>query len=242
MHASFRISALSTQHSALRKPSRKIAVAALAVLLLAFCRSPAAASSHYTLTQLEAFDAYTDKTYWITADDEKIPAFRAAPSPSAPSFKPSAKESFKLEEIVGGKGAPYFYRAVFESGKTGFLAINSFLDGLNLTILTVDPDRERKRKIAKEAEEESQRQAWIRKQPWPEQVKQAALERRPALGMKTNEARAVLGKPKNIFPIQNTNPLMGKQEQWLYQNGTVLTFTNGLLTRVQTHEKPAKNP
>ena len=213
----------------------------LAALLFALCAAPARASSHYTLTQLEAFDAYTGKTYWIAADNEKIPAFRSAPSPSAPAFKPGAKESFELEEIVGGKGAPYFYRAVFESGKTGFLAINSFLDGLNLTILTVDPDRNQKRKIAKEAEEESQRQAWIRKQPWPAEVKQAALERRPALGMKLNEARAVLGKPKNVFPLQNTNPLLGKQEQWHYENGTVLTFTNGLVTRVQTHEKPAKN-
>ena len=110
---------------------------------------------------------------------------------------------------------------------------------MNLTILTVDPDRNQKRKIAKEAEEESQRQAWIRNQPWPEQVKQAALERRPALGMTTKEARAVLGKPKNIFPIQNTNPLLGKQVQWLYENGTVLTFTNELLTRVQNRDKPA---
>jgi len=217
-------------------------ISALAVLLLALCASPAGASSHYTLTQLEAFDAYTEKTYWITADAEKIPAFRSAPSPSAPSFKPDAKESFKMKEIVGGKGAPYYYRAVFESGKTGFLAINSFLDGLNLTILTVDPDGNRKRKIAKEAEEESQRQAWIRRQPWPEQVKQAALERRPALGMTTSEARAVLGKPKNIFPLQSTNPLLGKQEQWIYENGQALTFTNGLLTRVQkTHDKPAKD-
>lgn len=240
MLASFRISALSTQHSALKKPSCKIAFALVAALLLSLGSSPARASSHYTLTQLEAFDAYTDKTYWITADDEKLPAFRSAPSPSAPPFKPGAKESFKLEEIVGGKGAPYYYRAVFESGKTGFLAINSFLDGLNLTILTVDPDRDRKRKIAKEAEEESQRQAWIRKQPWPEQVKQAALERRPALGMTTGEARAILGKPKNVFPLQNSNPLLGKQEQWLYENGQVLTFTNGLLTRVQAVDKPAQ--
>ena len=211
----------------------------LAALFFSLSASPARASSHYTLTQLEAFDAYAGKTYWIAADDEKIPTFRSAPSPSAPSFKPNAKESFKMEEIVGGKGAPYYYRAVFESGKVGFLAINSFLDGLNLTILTVDPDRERKRKIAKEAEEESQRQAWIRQQPWPEQVKQAALERRPALGMKTSEARTVLGKPKNVFPLQNANPLLGKQVQWLYENGTVLTFTNGLLTRVQNRDKPA---
>lgn len=216
-------------------------ISALAVLLLALCASPAGASSHYTLTQLEAFDAYTDKTYWITADEEKIPGFRSAPSPSASSFKPGAKESFKLEEIVGGKGAPYYYRAVFESGKTGFLPINSFLDGLNLTLLTIDPDRDRKRKIAKEAEEESRRQAWIRNQRWPEQVKQAALERRPALGMTTSEARAILGKPKNVFPLQNSNPLLGKQEQWFYENGQVLTFTNGLLTRVQEiHDKPAR--
>ena len=212
----------------------------LAALFFSLSAAPARASSHYTLTQLEAFDAYAGKTYWITADHEKIPAFRSAPSPSAPSFKPNAKESFNLEEIVGGKGAPYYYRAVFESGKTGFLAINSFLDGLNLTILTVDPDRNQKRKIAKEAEEESQRQAWIRRQPWPEEVKQAALERRPSLGMKTNEAKAILGKPKNVFPLQNANPLLGQQVQWLYENGTVLTFTNGLLTRVQNHEKPAK--
>ncbi len=171
-------------------------------------------------------------------EENKTPAFQSAPSPSAPSFHPGVKEPFEIKEIVGGtKQVPaYYFRAAFESGKEGFITIGSFLEQLNASFVTVDPDRDLKAKLAKEAAAENKRQAWIRAQSWPEHVKQAALKRQPVLGMNPKEAAAVLGKPKSVVGMNAANLLRGRQEQWIYEDGPVLTFTNGLLTRIQPKE------
>ena len=225
----------------MHKARQQIAAAVIATLLLPICFAPAWGSSHFTEKQYEAFALYIDKTFWVTGEESKIPAFQSAPSPSAPSFRPGAKESFEIKEIVRGKGQiPSYYKVAFASGREGFVTINSFLEELHGSFAAVDPDWSIKRKLAKEAEGESKRQEWIQKQRWSGQVKEAALKKQPVLGMSTAEAKVILGKPKRLVAVKNTNPLMGKQEQWIYEEGPVLTFTNGLLTRIQPKEAPSK--
>jgi hypothetical protein len=54
--------------------------------------------------------------------------------------------------------------------------------------------------------------------------------------MSKKEATAVLGKPKSVVQLKTGNSgtaLMGKQEQWLYDNGPVITFNNGVIVRIQ---------
>ena len=200
------------------------------------------ASSRFTERQLEALKKYAGKTYWVAAEDGKVPSFLSAPSPSATAFLPAMKESFQITEIVeGSTQRPYYYYKVrFDAGREGYIDVDSFLEQLNLTLLTVDPDRGQKAKAAKEAQEGSKREAWIRAQPWPEQVKEAVRKRQAVLGMNTSEARAALGKPNRIVKIKDANPLMGQQEQWVYQNGPVLTFTNWVVTRIQPTEDKAQ--
>ena len=64
----------------------------------------------------------------------------------------------------------------------------------------------------------------------------APLKKQPVIGMSKKEATAVLGKPKTVVQLKTGNSgsaLMGKQEQWIYDNGPVLTFSNGLVVRIQ---------
>jgi len=218
-----------------------MAVAVIAALLALAHFAPAWGSNHFTEKQFEAFAIYVGKTFWVVGEESKIPAFQSSPSPAAPSFRPPAKASFAINEIVRGKGKiPSYYNVTLESGQEGFITINSFLEELHGSFAAVDPDWSTKRKLAKEAQEESRRQEWIRGRPWPQHVKEAALKKQPVLGMTTAEARAVLGKPKRLVPLKSTNPLMGNQEQWIYEDGPVLTFTNGLLTRIQPKEPASK--
>jgi hypothetical protein len=195
-------------------------------------------ASQYTPKQIEMYAQYVGKTYWVV-EEAGMPAFHTAPSSAAPSFRPRLKESFAIDEIVGGTAqipAPY-YRVTFESGKQGFIPIGSFTQQLNAAFVTVDPDRDAKAKLAKETETEKKRQEWIQSQRWPEHVKQAALKKQPVLGMSTKEAAAVLGKPQRVVGIKSTTLLLGRQEQWTYESGSVLTFTNGLITRIQPSDK-----
>jgi hypothetical protein len=103
-----------------------------------------------------------------------------------------------------------------------------------LTLVTQDPDRGQKIRAAKAAQEEEKREARIRAQPWPEHVKEAVLKRQAVLGMNMKEAREALGRPTRVVKLKDTNPLMGQQEQWIYEKGSVLTFTNGAISRIQT--------
>ena len=197
------------------------------------------AASQYTPKQLEAYGQYVGKTYWIVEHEIKPPAFLSAPASAAPAFNPALKVSFEIKEIVGGTAQTreHYYRVVFDSGKEGFLSLGSFLEHFNASLVTVDPDRDAKAKLAKENEAETKRQAWIRAQRWPEHVKEAALKKQPVLGMSTKEAKAALGDPKRAVLMKNASFLLGAQEQWTYEGGLVLTFTNGLVTRIQTLEK-----
>jgi hypothetical protein len=199
-------------------------------------------ASQYTPKQIEVYAQYVGKTYWVVEEPDKTPTFQTAPSPAAPSFHPVVKESFVINEIVGGTAklpAPY-YRVTFDSGKEGFIPVRSLVEQLNAAFVTVDPDRDAKAKLAKETEAEKKRQEWIQSQHWPDHVKQAALKKQPVLGMSTKEASAVLGKPQRVVGIKNTNLLLGRQEQWTYEGGSVLTFTNGLITRIQPANAPSQ--
>ncbi len=207
-----------------------------------FCLTTGFASSRFTEKQLEALKKYVGKTYWVAAEEGKVPSFLSAPSPSATSFLPEAKESFQITEMVEGstQRAYYYYKVRLDAGREGYIDVDSFLEQLNSTLLTVDPDRGQKIKAAKEVQEESKREARIRAQPWPEQIKEAVRKRQAVLGMNGSEARAALGKPNRVVQISGANPLMGQQEQWIYQNGPVLTLTNGVVTRIQNAEEKAE--
>jgi hypothetical protein len=196
------------------------------------------AASQHTPKQLEAYGQYVGRTYWIVEHENKPPAFQSAPSASSSSFQPDVKDSFEIKEIVGGTAQipAHYYRVVFDSGKEGFLPLGAFLEHFNASFATVDPDRDAKAKLARETEAETKRQAWIRAQRWPEHVKEAALKKQPVLGMNTHEAKAALGKPKRVVLMKGAAALLGAQEQWTYENGFVLTFTDGLITRIQTLE------
>lgn len=198
----------------------------------------AAAPSQYTPKQLESFGLYVGKTYWVVGEDDKTPTFLSAPSSAAKSFHPAAKESFEVKEIVGGtaKIPTHYYRVAFESGNEGFIPISAFMEHFNGAFAAADPDRDAKAKLAKETESEKNRRAWIDKQKWPEHVKEAARKKQPVLGMNQKEAHAVLGKPKSTIQLKSATSLMGSQEQWIYADGPVLTFTNGILTRIQPKE------
>jgi hypothetical protein len=193
------------------------------------------AASQYTPKQLEAYGQYVGKTYWIVENDNKAPAFLSTPSPAAPTFHAAIKDSFEIKEIVAGaaQAREHYYRVAFDSGKEGFLPLGIFLEHFNAAFVTVDPDREAKAKAARETEAETKRQAWIRAQRWPEHVKEAALKKQAVLGMNTREAKASLGDPKRVILMKSASLLLGAQEQWTYEGGLVLTFTNGLITRIQ---------
>ena len=217
-------------------PSHRRLPGLLLLLPALFFLTTGFASSRFTEKQLEAFEKYVGKTYWAVAEEGKRALFFSAPSPSAPSFLPEPKESFQIAEMVEGatQRPAYYYKVSFASGRDGYIDLDSFLEQLNLTLLTVDPDRGRKMRSAKEAEGESRREARIRAQPWPEHIKEAVLQRKAVLGMNMKEAREALGKPARVVKVKNANPLMGQQEQWIYEKGPVLTFTNGVITRLQT--------
>lgn len=207
-----------------------------------FCLTTGFAPARFTERQLEALGKYVGKSYWVVAEEGKRPLFFSAPSPSANSFLPAMKESFQITEMAAGSTQrPYYYYKVrFDAGREGYIDVDSFLEQLNSTLLTVDPDRGQKAKAAKEAQEEGKREAWIRAQPWPEQVREAVRKRQAVLGMNTSETRSALGKPNRVVKIKNTNPLAGQQEQWFYQNGPVLTLTNGVVTRIQNTVEKAE--
>lgn len=228
--------------TARKNTSRQARILAAALFaawpLVAAFDAPWAAVAQHTPKQLDAYAQYVGKTYWIVGDENAVPDFLSAPSPTAPSFRPRIKESFAIKEIVGGTAQVpgRFFKAMFASGKEGFLALDSFLEHFNAAIVGVDPDRDAKARVAKETEAENKRQAWIRAQRWPDHIKEAVLKRQPVLGMNTKEAKAALGSPKRVVPMKNPTLLLGAQEQWTYENGLVLTFTNGLMTRIQSLE------
>jgi len=143
--------------------------------------------------------------------------------------------------MVGWKAKNPYYRVKFESGKEGYIKPETFHEELNLTILTVDPQADAKKKAAQVEEDNKQRVAWIEAQPWSETVKQAAINHRAVPGMNVGEVRRVLGSPARVVKGRSgqgaKSPSGIAEERWLYANGTELVFHNGLLIRVESKEK-----
>jgi hypothetical protein len=204
-----------------------------AIIFLLFCASYGSAYGYdqYTTRQLDAFSERIGKTYWANLVDARKLSVLSAPRANAPSFNAPPYEAFEIVELVGQKTGAVFYKIRFESGKEGFISPDSFLEELNLTIVSVDPKADEKRKAAAAAEEEKKRADWIQSQPWPQAVKNAAMKRQVLSGMSTDEVKNVLGSPTRVSKIKGPQNI--SEEQWFYTNGNVLVFHNGLLSRVE---------
>ncbi|HEY7166437.1 MAG TPA: hypothetical protein VIB79_17830 [Candidatus Binatia bacterium] len=192
-----------------------------------------------TPKQLEAFSARVGRTFWTKSADNRKPVFLSRPAAGAPSFPAPADESFVITELVAQNTSTPYYKVRFQSDKEGYITPEAFHEELNLTILTVEPDADQKRKAAQAAEQEKQRQDWIAAQPWSEPVKQAALNRRAVPGMTPQEVRKVLGEPSRVIKSRNAR-LNLAEERWLYVDGAELWFQNNILIRVVRKEKPAE--
>ena len=212
-----------------------LAVTILVLPLLGTAHN-AFAEPRYTEKQIELFSSHVGKTYWVTTEKNQQPTFYTAPKTNAPTFHPAAKEGFEIKEVVDKTADKPFYRVAFESGKEGFIPVTSFMEGINGPFTATDPDRDAKAKTTKEIADEEKRRDYIRQQKWPEHVKEAALKKQPVIGMSKKEATAVLGKPKSVVRLKSGksgSELMGASEQWIYESGQVLTFSNGLIVRIQ---------
>ena len=215
---------------------------AVLTFLLVSVVSSVTAADRYTDKQLEAFATRVGQTFWIASVDNRTPTFLSAPAPNASSFRAPADESFDITEMVGWKARNPYYKVRFDSGKEGYIRPEAFHEEFNLTILTVDPKADEKKKAARAAEENKQRIEWIQAQPWSPAVKEAAINRRPVPGMNRTEVQKVLGDPIHVSKArgaQGAKP--GGQnmadERWFYANGTELVFHNSLLIRVESKEK-----
>ena len=215
-----------------------------AVLLVFLAVSPVCASDHYTDHQLDALATRVGKIYWILPSKNQTPAFLAKPTTNAASFQPQPNESFEIIDLVGRQEKNPYYKVKFTSGKEGFIRPEVFLEELNLSITSVDPQAIDRKKAAETAEEEKKRVAWIQAQPWPRNVKEAAIKRQVMGGMSAGEVRQILGKPVRVSKFKAQFNVAG--ENWLYADGSTVVFHNGLLVRVEpkpnTEPQPGTEP
>ena len=211
--------------------SRASASGTFGILLLALFipAAMALAASQHTEAQLEALAKRVGTIYWVAAVNNRTLAFLTAPATNAPSFNPGDNESFEIVELTRQKDRNPYYKVKFESGKEGYMRPEVFIEELNLTILTADPRAHEKKKTAAVAEEERKRVQWIRSQPWSAAAKEAAIKRIPVPGLTAAEVKVVLGNPARIT---KGSGLRGTEESWHYPDGSVLTFHNRLLNRV----------
>lgn len=196
----------------------------------------AAASTHYTEKQLEALAERVGKTFWFNPAQRKTAVFLTAPASNAQAYQPSAVEGFEITELAGQKAKDPYYKVKFDSGKIAYIRPERFHEELNVTILTVDPLAEQRERDEQAAAEEKKRVEWIKAQPWSPAVKEASIRKQPTLGLTSGEIKKVLGAPSRI----NKTRVAGRvanEERWFYTDGTVLTFQNGLLTRVEKRDK-----
>jgi hypothetical protein len=194
----------------------------------------AAASNHYTEKQLDVLAERVGKTYWVGEVNGRGPSFLTAPDDAAASFHARTGEAFDIVELVGRANKNPYYKARFHSGAEAYLRPETILEELNLTVLTVDPLANEKRKAAEQAEQEKQRVDWINAQPWPAAAKQAALRGQPVPGMTANEVKKIAGPPSRVTKVQRrgTTP----EEHWFYPDGKRLIFHQGLLSRITAME------
>ena len=197
--------------------------------------SPVIGATYYTEKQLDAFASRIGHTFWVMAVDGKLPTFQSQPSSNAPSFEGLADDSFEITELVARKEKNPYYKVRFESGKEGFIQPQAFLEQFNSTIVTADPSAEEKKKRAAKDEEEKARITWIESQPWSAAVKESAIRREPVIGMTGSEVKRVLGSPVRMNKVRGRQS--AAEEHWFYADGTVLTFTNGMINRIDISKK-----
>ena len=212
----------------------------LLIILLILTAFPALASDRYTEHQLDAFATRVGKIYWIVAVNNQTPAFLSDPTIKAAPFHPPAKESFEITDLVGRKNGDPYYKVKFTSGKEAYIKPEAFLEELNVTIASVDPDAIDKKKAAEAEQEEKKRIAWIEAQPWPRGVKEAAIKRKVTPGMNAGEVRQILGKPVRVNKV--TAQLHVAEEHWLYADGSTAIFYNGLLNRIEPKRNTETQP
>ena len=203
---------------------------ALVLIFFLSTLGDARASHHYTDKQLDALAARVGKTFWLSASDGRLPLFLSSPAATAATFRPAEDDSFVITELTGRKNKNPYYAVKFESGKVGYILPELFHEGLNLTILSSDPHAGEKEKAEKLESEEKARVEWINSQPWSAVIKEAAIRKQPAPGLKTTEVKRIMGPPMRVTKLRT--PVKGlAEEHWFYTGGTVLIFHNGLLTK-----------
>lgn len=220
------------KHSTMKNFERFAAT--LCALLLFGLGKPAWPSNHYTAKQIEALASRVGQTYWSQPVNGKGPSFSAAPAANAKLIRVDAVESFQITELVGQAAKNPYYKLKRENGQEGYISPEQFIEALNLTIVTTDPNAEEKRKAAEVAEADKKRIAWIQAQPWSPAIKEAAIKKQPIPGLTTNEIKNVLGSPSRVTKVRG--PVNIAEEQWLYPDGSLLIFHNGLLNRVERRE------
>ena len=109
-----------------------------------------------------------------------------------------------------------------------------FHEEFNATILSIDPLADEKKKSAQHAEEEKKRVEWIKAQPWSPAVKEAAFRKQPSPGLNGAEVKRVFGPPRRV--TKTRGPVKFPEELWFYPDGSVLTFHNGLLSKIEKRE------
>jgi hypothetical protein len=207
------------------------------LILTAF---PAPASDRYTDHQLDALATRVGKIYWIVAVKNQTPLFLSSPTANAASFRPQANESFEITELVGRQDKNPYYKVKFNSGKEAFIQPETFLEELNLGIAAVDPQAIDKKKAADAAEEEKKRVEWIQAQPWPRNVKEAAIKRQVLGGMNGAEVKKILGNPLRVSRVKAQLNVI--EEHWLYPDGSTAVFINGLYNRLEPKRNTEPQP
>jgi hypothetical protein len=220
----------STLKKIVAQPVTRFLTMALVIAAAFTVFSSAAGSNHYTEKQLSVLAQRVGKIFWIQEVNGRTPHFLTAADIRAGSFPSRAGDSFRIVELVGRKQKNPFYRVEFASGKQGYLQPEAILEELNLTLLTVDPLADEKRRAAEEAAAEKSRVDWINAQPWPAATKQAALRGEVTPGMTTNEVKRIAGAPAQVVNSEGhgTKP----EEHWYYPDGKQLIFHRGLLSRI----------
>ena len=195
------------------------------------------AASQYTDKQLEALEARVGKIYWVRSQDGKLPIFFSAPDPKATTFPAPKTESFEILELNSKENKDPYYKVKFESGKLGYIRPDQFREQMNLTIMSIDPLADEKRRAEEQAKAEKSRIDWINAQPWSPQVKEAAIKKQPTTGLNVTEVKEIMGLPRRITKVRG--PTKIAEEQWFYPDGSVLIFSSGLLSRIEhrTDEK-----
>lgn len=211
-----------------------IRLISLVLTVLLHTGSAALASHHFTDKQLEALASRVGKTFWITAANGKTPVFLTAPTSGASTFRTEDSSSFEILELMGKANKNPYYRVRFQSGKVGYIRPEMFHEEFNATILSIDPLADDKKKAEQQAEEEKKRVDWIKSQPWSPTVKDAALRKQPTPGLNGAEVKRVLGPPSRVSKTRG--PIKFPEELWFYPDGSVLTFHNGLLSKIEKRE------